>query len=233
MWGENISLRALNYTHILPWVVSSSWFVHSQPSGGKRTPFPGQRAVGRARVVSHSGCSTAKTLICPSWQPWVSESLEREGIAVTVMNSFLWSLLKDWSQISPWGAFKEFYDVSCLSSVYRISPWKNSSFPSPDRNGVFPWTEPSSSRALSILSGLPQPKHSKKTRAQPVEPSQHCLTACGSWICAEIQALTLIPRCLSSADCPSKLIRKIINLHPLCLNMSNWLSEQEWIWHQP
>lgn len=90
-WGEHIPLKAVNYTHILPWVVPSSWFVHSQPSGGNRAAFPEQRAAGRARVVSSSGFSAAKTLLCPSWQPWVwmpalqSESLERGGIAVAII----------------------------------------------------------------------------------------------------------------------------------------------------
>lgn len=138
-------------------------------------------------------------------------------------------LLKDWSQISPWGAFKEFDEVLCLSSVYMISLWKKSSFISPEKK-FFPWTEPSSTKACSILPCLPQPIHSrfaKKTRAQPDELSRSWLchlTVCRSWICTEDQALSLTPQCLRSADCPSKLIGKIINLHPLCLSMSNWLS---------
>lgn len=139
-------------------------------------------------------------------------------------------VLKDWSQISPWGAFKQFDEVLCLSSVDTISLWKKSSFTSPERKGFFPWTEPSSTEVRSILPCLPQSIHSrfpKKTRAQTDELSQSWLchlTVCRSWICAENQVLSLIPQHLGSADCPSKLIRKITNLHPLCLSTSNWLS---------
>lgn len=157
-----------------------------------------------------------------------SQNLCRGGIAVTSMK---WTCFWDHSlrtgpRFLPGVPLKNF--IMCYAKTLCTGLTSGRILPSPVQ------TEMGFSHGLSLHPA----EHSaswdaKQTRAQLDELSQHSLTACASWICAEIQALSLIPQCLSSADCPSKLIRKIINLHPLCLNMSNWLSEQEWIWHQP
>lgn len=157
-----------------------------------------------------------------------SQNLWRGGIAVTSMK---WTCFCDHSlrtgpRFLPGVPLKNF--MMCYAKILCTGLTSGRILPSPLQ------TEMGFSHRLSLHPAERSASSwAKKTRAQPDELSQHRLTACASWICAEIQALSLIPQCLSSADCPSKLIRKIINLHPLCLNMSNWLSEQEWIWHQP
>lgn len=144
--------------------MSSPWFVHSQPTGGKGPALPEQRAAGRARVVSPNDCSTVETLLSPALgvdcQP-CSQNLWRGGIAVTAVK---WTCFYDHSlrtspTFLPGVPFKEFYDVLCLNSVYRINLWKSFSFPSPDRNGVFPWSEPSSASSWAC--------HNPKTAGWP------------------------------------------------------------------